>query len=76
MGVTAGIVEFAGLNEAKQEGPSLVSLMKARLRRRISGLTVDAVLGDPDSARPVGAGVLPGERSADSMPAGSRHCLR
>ena len=38
MGVTAGIVEFADLNNASQEGPHLVSLKKACLRRRINGL--------------------------------------
>ena len=37
MGVTAGIVEFADLNDASQEGPHLVRLKKAYLRHRISG---------------------------------------
>ena len=37
MGVTAGIVEFAGLNIAGQEGPHLVRSRKAGLRRRIDG---------------------------------------
>ena len=37
MGVTAGIVEFADLNNASQEGPHLVRLKKACLRRRING---------------------------------------
>ena len=37
MGVTAGIVEFANLNDASQEGPHLVRLRKAGLRRRING---------------------------------------
>ena len=37
MGVTAGIVEFADLNNAGQEGPHLVRLRKAGLRRRING---------------------------------------
>ena len=37
MGVTAGIVEFAELNNASQEGPHPVRLRKADLRRRING---------------------------------------
>ena len=37
MGVNAGIVEFANLNDASQEGPHLVRLKKAGLRRRING---------------------------------------
>ena len=37
MGVTAGIVEFADLNNASQERPHLVRLRKAGLRRRING---------------------------------------
>ena len=37
MGVTAGSVEFADLNIASQEGPHLVRLRKAGLRRRING---------------------------------------
>ena len=37
MGVTAGIVEFADLNNVRQEGPHLVRLRKAGLRRRING---------------------------------------
>ena len=37
MGVTAGIVEFADLNITSQEGPHLVTLRKAGLRRRING---------------------------------------
>ena len=37
MGVTAGIVGFADLNNAEQEGPHLVRLRKADLQRRING---------------------------------------
>lgn len=37
MGVTAGIVGFADLNKARQEGPHLVRLSRADLRRRING---------------------------------------
>ncbi len=37
MGVTAGIVEFADCDNAEQEGPHLVRLRKADLRRRING---------------------------------------
>ena len=37
MGVTAGIVEFAGFDNAEQEGPHLVRLRKADLKRRING---------------------------------------
>ena len=37
MGVTAGIVEFADLNNASQERPHLVRIRKAGLRRRING---------------------------------------
>ena len=37
MGVTAGIVEFADCDNAEQEGPYLVRLRKADLRRRING---------------------------------------
>ena len=36
MGVIAGIVKFADLNNASQEGPHLVRLRKAVLRRRIN----------------------------------------
>ena len=37
MGVTAGIVGFADLNNAEYEGPHLVRLRKADLQRRING---------------------------------------
>ena len=37
MGITAGIVEFANLNDASQEGPHLVRSKKAGLRHRING---------------------------------------
>ena len=37
MGVTAGIVKFADLNNASQEGAHLMRLMKTGLRRRING---------------------------------------
>ena len=37
MGVTAGIVEFANVDDASQEGPHLVRLKKAGLRCRING---------------------------------------
>ncbi|WP_428102329.1 hypothetical protein [Candidatus Rariloculus sp.] len=37
MGVTAGIVEFADFDNAEQEGPHLVRLRKADLKRRING---------------------------------------
>ena len=37
MGVTAGIVEFADVDNAEQEGPHLVRLRKADLKRRING---------------------------------------
>ena len=37
MGVTAGIVEFANFDNAEQEGPHLVRLRKADLKRRING---------------------------------------
>ena len=37
MGVTAGIVEFAHLNNASQDGPQFVRLKKPGLRRRING---------------------------------------
>ena len=37
MGVTAGIVGFADLNNAGQEGPHLVRLRKADLKQRING---------------------------------------
>ena len=35
MGVTAGIVEFADLNNAIQEGPHIVRLKKVCLRPRV-----------------------------------------
>ena len=37
MGVTAGIVEFADFDNAEQEGPHLVRLRKAVLKRPING---------------------------------------
>ena len=37
MGVTASIVEFADFDNADQEGPNLVRLRKADLKRRING---------------------------------------
>ncbi len=37
MGFTAAIVEFADLDNAEQEGPQLVRLRKADLKRRING---------------------------------------
>ena len=37
MGVTVGIVEFADIEDAEQEGPHLVRLRKADLKRRING---------------------------------------
>lgn len=37
MGVTTGIVEFANLNDANQEGPHLARSKKSGSRRRING---------------------------------------
>ena len=43
MGVTAGIVEFADLNNTSQEGPHLVRLKKAGLRAS-NQWSIDAAL--------------------------------